>query len=90
MWTQNFYHSARIHVSGITLKNTAHRACHDVTVLNCRLQTEKSGFKFGSESYDGFYNVTVQNQEVIGGRDAIALLTVNGALFTITSTLTKR
>lgn len=67
----------------ITLKNTSHRASRDVTITNCRLETKKkSAFKFGTESYDGFINVTARNLEIKSGhkaRDAIALLTVDGA-----------
>jgi pectate lyase len=67
------------HDDAITLKNTSHRPCENVTVTNCRLNSKKSAFKFGTESYSGFINVTARNLEIIGGRDAIALYSSDGA-----------
>jgi polygalacturonase len=113
MWTQHFYRTDNLKISGltiknhtknddginvdgchnvtidncditthddaITLKNCSHRASKNVTVTNCRLNSIKSAFKFGTESYDGFINVTARNLKIKGGRDAIALFSVDGA-----------
>ncbi|MBF0198494.1 MAG: right-handed parallel beta-helix repeat-containing protein [Planctomycetes bacterium] len=67
------------HDDAITLKNTGHRESRDVTVSNCKLKSVKSAFKFGTESYDGFVNVTARNLTIEGGRDALAFFSVDGA-----------
>jgi len=63
----------------ITLKNTSHQLCENITVSNCVLSSTKSAFKFGTESYDGFRNVTARDLQITGGRDALALFSVDGA-----------
>jgi polygalacturonase len=67
------------HDDAITLKNTSHQASENITITNCRLNSQKSALKFGTESYSGFINVTARNLEIIGGRDAIALYSSDGA-----------
>ncbi|MGB0369973.1 MAG: glycoside hydrolase family 28 protein [Opitutales bacterium] len=67
------------HDDAITLKNTSHAPSENITVTNSRLNSVKSAFKFGTESYSGFINVTARNLEIIGGRDAIALYSSDGA-----------
>jgi len=69
----------RAHDDAITLKNTSHRGCRDITVRDCRLESEKSAFKFGTESCEGFVDVTARGLDIHGGRDAIALFSVDGA-----------
>jgi polygalacturonase len=66
------------HDDAITLKTTSMRDNRDVTVTNCRLETVKSAFKFGTESHAGFVNITARNLDIHGGRDAIVLLSTDG------------
>lgn len=66
----------------ITMKNTSRQGCKNVEIDNCTLATKKSGLKFGTESFTGFENITARNLDISGNpglRDAIALLTVDGA-----------
>lgn len=63
----------------ITLKTTAHHPCENVVVSNCVLSSTKSAFKFGTETYGGIKNVKACNLQINGGRDALALFSVDGA-----------
>ena len=67
------------HDDAITLKTCSRRANKNILVTNCRLNSVKSAFKFGTETHAGFINVTARKLKITGGRDAIALFSVDGA-----------
>ena len=46
---------------GIVFKNTTEKPCEDILVENCRISTQATAIKFGTESLCGFRRVKVRN-----------------------------
>ncbi len=67
---------------GICLKSYHPQACNDsVYIANCTIRSSASAIKFGSGSFGGFKNVTIENINVFDTfRSAIAIESVDGAL----------
>ena len=56
-------------------------ACRNITVKNCRVKSRCSAIKLGTETNGGFYDITVEDVEVVDTRiTAIAIESVDGAM----------
>lgn len=64
---------------GICLKSTTHIPCKNVVVDNCVITCRGNGFKCGTESVGGFYNITFSNSVIYNTYfSGIALEIVDG------------
>ncbi|WP_291857806.1 glycoside hydrolase family 28 protein [Marinilabilia sp.] len=67
---------------GICLKSYHPNACSDsINIANCIVRSSASAIKFGTGSFGGFKNVTIENIKVFDTfRSAIAIESVDGAV----------
>ena len=67
---------------GICLKSYHPDACNDsIYIANCTVRSSASAIKFGTGSFGGFKNITIENIKVFDTfRSAIAIESVDGAL----------
>jgi polygalacturonase len=55
--------------------------CRNISVKNCRVKSRCSAIKFGTETNGGFYDITVEDVDVVDTRiTAIAIESVDGAI----------
>jgi len=67
---------------GICLKSHSSEQCNDqIYIANCTVRSSANAVKFGTGSYGGFKNVTIENIKVYDTfRSAIAIESVDGAV----------
>lgn len=67
---------------GICLKSHSTEHCNDqIYIANCTIRSSASAIKFGTGSYGGFKNITIENIKVFDTfRSAIAIESVDGAV----------
>ena len=65
----------------ICLKTTSQLPCRDVRITNCRLRSDCSTIKMGTESAGNFDNIHISNCQLLSARlGGIKLLSVDGAI----------